>query len=126
MATLRKPQVYREVIDELVEMCRNGQGQIGARRARSGLWNQNATAERFPDQHEFNLLLSRLSGEDREVLARMLVEEVELGVFETLKALEQFGVSPFVEGYEGSPFHDFIGRLNGWEWPNEHESGEER
>jgi len=47
----------------------------------------------------------------------MLKQEVELGVFETLKVLEQFQVEPFKDGYEGSPFHDFIGRLGNWQWP---------
>jgi len=50
-------------------------------------------------------------------MARLLVKEVECGVFETLKVLEEFKITPFVSGYEGSPFNDFIGRLEGWEWP---------
>ena len=105
------------MIDVLVQVCHDGQGQIGARRVRNGLWNQNATADFLPDQHDINLLLSRISAEDREILARMMADEVVTGVFETLKALEQFQVPPFTDGYEGSPFNDFIGRLNGWEWP---------
>jgi hypothetical protein len=44
---------------------------------------------------------------------------VVTGVFETLKALEEFQIAPFVDGYEGSPYHDFIGRLDGWEWPTD-------
>lgn len=39
------------------------------------------------------------------------------GVFETLKALEEFSIEPFVEGYEVSPYHDFIGRLGQWQLP---------
>ena len=117
MAGPQKPKKYRDVIDELVRMCHGGQGQIGARRARSGVWNQNATNEVLPEQQEINLLLARMSAADREILARILTAEVERGVFETLKALEEFEVSPFTDGYEGSPFHDFVGRLNGWEWP---------
>jgi hypothetical protein len=38
-------------------------------------------------------------------------------VFETLKALEQFAIKPFKNGYEDSSYNDFVGRLNGWEWP---------
>jgi hypothetical protein len=113
----QKSKTYRDVIDELVRVCRDGQGQIGARRVRNGVWNQGATAECLPDQHEINLLLARMPAQDREVLARMLAEEVVGGVFETLKTLEQFEVVPFVDGYEGSPFNDFVGRLDGWEWP---------
>src|ERR1700722_13361062 len=96
----KKSQTYRDVIDELVRVCRGGQGQIGPRRVRDGVWNENATAECLPDQHAINLLLTRLRAEDREILAGMLANEVVCGVFETLKTLEQFGVSPFVDGYE--------------------------
>jgi len=49
-------------------------------------------------------------------LAQRLAKEVELGVFEILKALERFKVEPFESGYEGSPHNDFVGRLDGWEW----------
>jgi hypothetical protein len=46
-----------------------------------------------------------------------MAKEGELGVFETLKALEEFQIAPFESGYEGSPFNDFIGRLDDWQWP---------
>jgi hypothetical protein len=48
-----------------------------------------------------------------------LADEVELGVFETLKALEQFDIAPFESGYEGSAYNDFVGRLAGWGWPEQ-------
>jgi hypothetical protein len=64
-----------------------------------------------------NLLLARLTRADREILATILTQQVETGVFETLKVLEQFGIAPFEDGYEGSPFNDFLGRLANWEWP---------
>jgi hypothetical protein len=105
------------MIDALVQACHGGQGQIGARRARAGMWNENATAESMPEQHEMNLLLARLTRADREILATILTQQVETGVFETLKVLEQFGIAPFEDGYEGSPFNDFLGRLANWEWP---------
>jgi hypothetical protein len=116
MAT-SKPQVYRDFIDHLVDVCHNNQGQLGARRVRVGVWNEHATAESMPDQHEVNLLLARVPDADREILARLIANEVVLGVFETLKALEQFEIEPFETGYEGSPFNDFIGRLDDSEWP---------
>jgi hypothetical protein len=118
MSVPTKSLTYRDVIDALVSMCRSGQGQIGARRAREGVWNRNATADYLQDQHEINELLSRMSATDREALAKMLAWEVVTGVFETLKVLEQFQVPPFEDGYEGTPFNDFIGRLNDWEWPS--------
>lgn len=118
MSEPRKPRLYKQVIDELVRVCKEGQGQIGAKRARKGIWNQNATADFIPEQHEINLLLKRMSPADRKALAGMLAHQVEVGVFETLKVLEQFQIEPFEDGYEGSPFNDFIGRLAGnWEWP---------
>jgi hypothetical protein len=117
MTKTEKPQVYKNVIDHLVDVCRDGQGQIGARRVRGAIWNENATAEFLRDQHEINLLLARMPAGDRDILAQLLAKEVELGVFETLKALEQFEVKPFENGYEGGPHNDFVGRLDGWEWP---------
>jgi hypothetical protein len=67
-----------------------------------------------------NLLLAKLGASERETLATFLAQEFEGGVFEALKALEKFQIPPFEGGYEGSPFHDFIGRLSGeWEWPEE-------
>lgn len=117
--TKTKPEVYRQMIDDLVEMCHHGQGQIGSARVRKGLWNTNATKESIPDQYEINQLLARMSVSDREVLAKMLADAVETGVFETLKVLEQYEIKPFENGYEGNPYNDFIGRLNNWDWPDE-------
>jgi len=120
MSASCKAQVYRDMIDELVSMCRRGQGQIGADRARKGVWNDNATTDSLQDQCEANLLLARLTQDEREILSRLLADEVVTGVFETLKVLEKYQVPPFEDGYEGSPFHDFIGRLGGdWEWPED-------
>ncbi len=113
----QKPRIYRELIDELVRMCKDGQGQMGAQCARDGVWNRHATKDFIPEQHEVNLLLKRMTPADREILARILAEEVVIGVFEALKALEQFEIEPFKDGYEGSPYNDFIGRLADWEWP---------
>jgi hypothetical protein len=117
MSAISKPKAYRELIDQLVQVCREGQGQIGAERVRLGVWNANATKEFIPEQHKINLLLERLTPADRKTLAQMLNHEVELGIFETLKALEICDIPPFQGGYEGSPYHDFVGRLAGWEWP---------
>jgi hypothetical protein len=113
----RKPRVYREVIDELVRECKKGQGQVGARRVRKGVWNANARADFLPEQHAINVWLGRMSVEEREILAGMLTHAVEVGVFEALKVLERWKIEPFREGYEGSPYEDFIGRMADWEWP---------
>jgi hypothetical protein len=120
---MKKPPLYRAFIDEMVKVCRAGQGQIGAGRAREGVWNRNATPGLLSEQHAINVLLARLDAEERDVLAEMLAQEVVTGVFETLKALEAFKVAPFESGYEGSPFDDFIGRLGGWDWPEGSSAG---
>jgi hypothetical protein len=117
MSTPKKSQNYRDMIDALVISCKEGQGQIGARRVREGVWNKSARPDYIPDQHQINLLLARLSAADREIIAGMLSEAVVTGVFETLKVLEEFEIEPFQDGYEGSPYHDFIGRLDDWSWP---------
>jgi len=119
MSTPQKPRNYREMIDELVKMCQEGQGQIGARCVREGVWNKNARQDFIPEQHEINLLLERSSAADREVIAGMLVQSVVTGVFETLKVLEKFEIEPFKDGYEGSPYNDLVGRLDDWSWPEE-------
>jgi hypothetical protein len=120
---MTKPPTYRAFIDEMVRVCRDGQGQIGARRAEQGVWNANATPDFLPEQHAINVLLARLNPEERRTLAEMLAKQVITGVFETLKALENFQVPPFETGYEGSPFNDFIGRLGGWNWPERDVAG---
>jgi hypothetical protein len=118
VGTPSKPQVYRDVIDALVDMCKNVQGRVGPDRARRGVWNQNASADFIPDQHEINLFLRRLSPEDRETLARMLEHQTEVGVHQTLAILGEHNVEPFGEGYEGAAYNDFVGRMQGWKWPS--------
>lgn len=117
MANASKPLKYRFALDDMVAMCQSGQGQVGANRIRCGTWNKNASDSKLPDQHLMNLLIEKLSDDEREALAVVLSQEVQLGVFETLKILEHHEIAPFESGYEGSPFEDFVGRLQGWEWP---------
>lgn len=114
-----KPQIYRTLIDAMVAACKTGQGQIGPNRARNGLWNANAKADYLQDQHAMNVLLKKLSASDRGTLAIMLAEAFSGGIFESLKVLEEFQITPFESGYEGSPYHDFIGRLDDWQWPKD-------
>jgi hypothetical protein len=117
MASTDKRQPYRDVIDRLVRECRSGQGTIGASRARAGVWNANATPQFLPEQHQMNELFSRLSEQDRETVAEMLSSEFVSGVHATLVALHEAAIPPFDDGYEGTPFHDFVGRLGDWNWP---------
>ena len=110
-------QRCRGLIDRLVQACQAGQGQIGPRRVREGIWNVHATAESMPDQHAVNEVLARMSDDDREVVAGLLLEIFIAGVHEALVVLHDEQVPPFQDGYEGTPFHDFVGRLGGWPWP---------
>ena len=119
MTIKSKPGIYRDFIDSLVEKCRRGQGQIDAQRVRRGVWNENARPDFIEDQCQINLVLARMSEADRAILAKMIASAVETGVFEALKSLERYQIEPFTTGYEGSPFNDFVGRLQDWEWPNE-------
>jgi len=117
---IKKPLVYRAVIDAMVRVLREGQGQLGAELVRAGLWNQSATPTFIPEQHAINVFLQHLDSGQREVLAGMMVHQVEVGMFEALKVLEEYEVPPFEDGYEGSPIHDFVGRVRGdWDWPEE-------
>jgi hypothetical protein len=61
--------------------------------------------------------LQRAAKADREILARVLQEAFEAGVHATLAALHEAQIVPFDRAYEGTPFHDFVGRLRGWQWP---------
>ena len=119
---INKPKIYRDFIDSLVDNCHSGQGQIEPDIVRDGVWNRNEPRDLDEHQNDLNELLKRLNSKDREVLATQLEKSFEGGVFETLKILEEFEIEPFKEGYEGSPVHEFIGRVDKegmWEWPEE-------
>ena len=53
----------------------------------------------------------------------MLEEQFVGGVHETLVVLHEADIEPFDDGYEGTPFHDFVGRLTDWPWPDEENDG---
>jgi len=123
----KKPKLYRDFIDCMVDVCNNGQGQISKKRILKGLWNANANIAKLradnkelQNQYKINLFLQRLTVEEREILAEICESNFRAGIFETLKYLEEFEVEPFIEGYEGSPYHDFIGRVDKndtYQWP---------
>ncbi len=71
----------------------------------------------MPDQAAMNDLLRRLSDADRDVFAEFLTQQFVSGVHETLVVLHEAKVEPFGGGYEGTPFLDFAGRLDGLPWP---------
>jgi len=112
-------QQYRQVIDGLVEDALHGQGQIRPRLARAGVWNANARPDYISEQWAINDLLARLAPADREVIAGMLLDAFTGGIHQSLVRLHEESVPPFDKAYEGTPFHDFVGRLAAWEWPEE-------
>ncbi len=65
-----------------------------------------------------NAVLAHLGDADRAVIARMMELSYEGGVHDTLRVLHDNNVPPFEDGYEGTPFNDFMGRLKtDWDWP---------
>lgn len=109
-------QRYRRIIERLVDDTIHGQGQIAADRVRRGVW----VAAPTPDMGEaraINDVLARMSPEDRAVLAEVVASEFRGGIHQTLVALHEEELPPFDRAYEGTPFHDYIGRLHGWAWP---------
>ena len=107
---------YRAVIDELVDECRAGQGQVLPRRVREGVWNPN----NIPETVTANELVAVLDSAQRQVLAGMLESAYVAGVHGSLRVLHDHEVRPFDDGREGTPFNDFMGRLGtDWEWPGE-------
>lgn len=103
---------YRRVIDDLVRSCREGQGQIVPKRVRAGQWR--GLVKDADDE-----VLAPLTEGQREHVAQIAADAYVDGVHEALVVLEANGVIPFDRGYEGTPYHDFIGRLTDWEWPDE-------
>lgn len=110
--------LYRQIIDAMVVSCADA-GQISAQRVRAGVWNSNA--EESPDapveQHAMNVLLESLSTEQRDALAALFAEEFASGVFNALEVLHAARLTGFESGYDGNPSDDFLGRMDGWEWP---------
>lgn len=110
--------LYRQMIDAMVVSCA-GSGQVSAERVRVGVWNANAAevADVDPHQTRMNEILGSLAPEQREALAVLFAEEYASGVFNTLQVLTAADCEPFTEGYDGDPSDDFLGRLDGWQWP---------
>jgi hypothetical protein len=108
---------YREMIDWLVKDCHELQGQVAPRKIRDGVWNHNATADFVPEEHGVNELLTALDADERAVVAWIAEQSFVAGVHQALVALHDFEVAPFDKGIEGTPFHDFMGRLHGSQWP---------
>ena len=64
-----------------------------------------------------DILIAHLDEREREVLAALFVEEYSSGIFNALHVLHAARLAPFDEGYDGEPSDDFLGRMDGWDWP---------
>lgn len=113
--------LYRTVIDALVVQCRDGQGQVSARRVLTGVWNENAELvdDAAPAQHGMNVLLESLTPEQRAVLSGLFAEEFQSGVYNVLQVLEAAHIVPFDAGVAGTASDNFLDRMDDWEWPAE-------
>lgn len=111
--------LYRQMIDAMAVTCIQGEGQVSAQRVRVGVWNVNAheIEDVDPSQQAMNDLIAGLGEAQRVTLAAMIAEEFSSGVFHALRVLHAAQLHPFEDGYDGTPGDDFLGRLEGWEWP---------
>lgn len=116
---LDEREQYRSLIDALVRECRSGQGTVLPAWARRGTWSTYALdhPDEMAAERRINELLARLSSADRDVVAEMLAASFEAGVHTSLRVLHEHELRPFDEAYEATPFHDFAGRLDDWQWP---------
>ena len=106
---------YRRLVDAMVEACNEGQGQIAASRVHAGVWNEHV--DEHHEQQAINELLATLTLDQRAVLAGLLTSQYRSGMFGALVVLSESETHPFDRAYEGSPFEDFMGRVDGWQWP---------
>ncbi len=109
--------MYRQVIDDMVVSC-SGAGQVSAERIRVGVWNDNAAPDDLR-QTALNRLVAGLDADQRDALAVVLAEEFASGMFNALEVLQAAQLEPFRVGYDGDPSDDFLGRLDGWSWPED-------
>lgn len=109
--------MYRQTIDAMVVACLQGQGQVSAERIRVGVWNPNADAETDPNQVTMNALLGAMEESHRQALSMLVAEEFASGIFNALTVLAAAKIEPFVQGYDGEPSDDFLGRIDGSDWP---------
>ena len=116
-------EAYRAIIDQLAE---HSKVSVTANRVRGGAPFPE-TMVCNPGPSAINALQAALTPEHRETLAQMLVSERTGGVHDALVTLEWWASTGEVaatfrgepidlDRYEG-PHSDFVGRLEGWEWP---------
>ena len=120
----RPIEAYHALIDCLVESRRS----VSAR-----LVEEEGVFSRVPDDVRENVLVAAMLPEQRSVLAKMLEAERTSAIHDALAELTWWilcrGVGLTFEGsampvdLSGMGLHgDFMGRLQGWNWPDDDES----
>lgn len=112
-------KMYQELIDELAE------------KSKSCVYANNIKKGTVPgvDTEKINAVLNRLTEEERNTLAKFVTETYSSGIFDVLDLLEWYAcckdMKISIEGevlptdkFEGIQ-NDFIGRREGWEWPED-------
>lgn len=101
---------YRQAIDALVDECHNGQGSVLPEWVERGVW---------PIDRSIASALGRFTAEERHLVAKMLRTAYSGAVHDTLRVLEDHEFPALDQAYEGSPFQDFMGRLEShYDWPS--------
>jgi hypothetical protein len=114
--------VYKAIIDECVDKTNN----YGYHRfvAEFGFFSK------APSDRKFNEFIESLASDQTALLAEMLREERLSAIHDILAALSWWVTCQDVGlTYRGEPMpvaleggglhHDYIGRLDGWEWPDQ-------
>lgn len=109
-------ELYQHLIDELVKMSQS-------------CTNANIVKRGFVpgiERDEINMVLTKLTENDKNILAQYVLEAYSCAIFDVLDLLEWYAsckdMKITIEGellptgkFEGIQ-NDFIGRCNGWEW----------
>jgi hypothetical protein len=121
---LRPVEVYKQIIDELVERS----ASLGAR-----LVTEEGIYSKAPALQPLNALVERLTPEERSLLAQILTHERFGAIHDVLAALtwwidcrdvaltwhgQQMPTQLSEMGLHG----DYVGRVDGWQWPQDDEA----
>ena len=112
---------YKAIIDQCVDKTNNYGYQHFVRK--------HGFFSRAPDHAEYNAFIKSLSRTQVEMLAEMLRHERYSAVHDVLALLSwwidcwdvalTYRGEPMPAGVEGGMHNDYVGRLDGWQWPKE-------
>lgn len=114
-------KIYQQIIDNLVKKSKN---------CTDANWALNGEAKGSSENiSKLNALFSKLTIEEREILAKYALNAYSSGIYDTLCDLEWYieckemkitveGIELPTTKFEGLG-NDFIGRCEGWEWTEE-------